>query len=159
MSAGTAYKHAQISGGFDAIVVGSGIGGLGVAALLAKLAHKRVLVLERHYAVGGFTHTFTRPGFEWDVGVHYVGGVHDRASATSRWFEFLTEGRLDWAPMGEVYDRFLIGGETYAFPAGRARGRSGGDGCRGAADPDGRRPRTGRVPSSAMRVRSIPMDG
>jgi choline dehydrogenase-like flavoprotein len=34
---------------FDAIVVGSGIGGLGAAALLAKQAHRRVLVLERHY--------------------------------------------------------------------------------------------------------------
>jgi uncharacterized protein YndB with AHSA1/START domain len=32
----------------DAIVIGSGAGGLGVAALLAKLAHKRVVVLERY---------------------------------------------------------------------------------------------------------------
>lgn len=123
MSPGTAYKHSTITGNFDAIVVGSGIGGLGIAALLAKLAHQRVLVLERHYTVGGFTHSFTRPGFEWDVGVHYVGGVHDRTSATGRWFEFLTEGRLDWAPMGDVYDRFLIGEETYQFPAGRSRWR------------------------------------
>ena len=123
MSPGTAYKRATITGDFDAIVVGSGIGGLGVAALLAKLTHKRVLVLERHYAVGGFTHTFTRPGYEWDVGVHYVGSMHDRASATSRWLEFLTEGRLDWAPMGDVYDQFLIGEETYMFSAGRERWR------------------------------------
>ncbi len=123
MSSGTAYKHAKIDGAFDAIVIGSGIGGLGAAALLAKLAHKRVLVLERHYAVGGFTHTFTRPGYEWDVGVHYVGGAHDRTSATRRWFDFLTEGRLDWASMGDVYDRFLIGEERYEFPSGRERWR------------------------------------
>jgi len=123
MSPGTPYKHATISESFDTIVIGSGIGGLGIAALLAKLAHQRVLVLERHYAVGGFTHTFTRPGFEWDVGVHYVGGLHDKTSAASRWLDFLTEGRLAWAPMGDVYDRFLIGEKTYLFPTGRARWR------------------------------------
>ena len=49
MSPGSSYKHARINGDFDAIVIGSGAGGLGVAAFLAKLAHKRVLVLERHY--------------------------------------------------------------------------------------------------------------
>jgi all-trans-retinol 13,14-reductase len=119
----SAYRHARFEGHFDAIVIGSGIGGLGIAGLLAKLAHKRVLVLERHYAVGGFTHTFKRPGYEWDVGVHYVGGVHDPSSNERRWLEFLTEGRLDWASMGDVYDRFLIGSEAYAFPAGRERWR------------------------------------
>ena len=76
MSPSSTYKHARINGNFDAIVIGSGAGGLGVAALLAKLAHKRALVLERHYTVGGFTHSFTRPGFVWDVGVHdvWLGG-------------------------------------------------------------------------------------
>ena len=43
---------------FDVIVIGSGIGGLVTAALLAK-AGKKVLVLEQHYVAGGFTHTFT----------------------------------------------------------------------------------------------------
>jgi len=117
------YKRARITGPFDAIVVGSGIGGLGIAVLLAKLAQHRVLVLERHYTIGGFTHTFTRPGYEWDVGGHYVGGVQDPASGVSQWLQFLTEGRLKWASLGDVYDRFLIGTEIYEFPAGRERWR------------------------------------
>lgn len=120
----SAYKHAQITGPFDVIVVGSGIGGLGIAALLAKKAQKRVLVLERHYTVGGFTHTFSRPGYEWDVGVHYVGGVNDSTSSVSQWLDYFTEGRLRWASLGDVYDRFLIGGETYEFPSGRERWRA-----------------------------------
>ena len=55
---------------FDVIVIGSGIGGLTCAALLSKFYRKRVLVLEQHFTVGGFTHGFDRQGkFHWDVGV------------------------------------------------------------------------------------------
>jgi all-trans-retinol 13,14-reductase len=112
-----------IAGPYDAIVIGSGIGGLAAAALLAKHAQKRVLVLERHDAAGGFTHTFRRPGYEWDVGVHYIGGVNQARSATRAAFDHLTGGRLQWSPMPEIYDRIRIGGRTYDFPAGVERFR------------------------------------
>ena len=59
---------------YDAIVIGSGMGALAFASIMAKLRKWRVLVLERHFKIGGFTHTFSRPGgWTWDVGVHYVG--------------------------------------------------------------------------------------
>ena len=51
----------------DAIVIGSGIGGLSVAAILAKTG-KKVLVLEQHDQAGGCCHTFIDKGFEFDVG-------------------------------------------------------------------------------------------
>ena len=70
------YHQTTIDDAFDAIVIGSGIGGLTAASLLARHAGQRVLVLERHYTAGGFTHTFHRPGYEWDVGVHYIGQVN-----------------------------------------------------------------------------------
>lgn len=38
------------------------------AAILAKHSGKRVLVLEFHYTPGGYTHTFRRGDYEWDVG-------------------------------------------------------------------------------------------
>ena len=61
---------------YDAIVIGSGIGGLAFARIMAKLRKWRVLVLERHFKIGGFTHTFTRPGgWSWDVGLLYVGDM------------------------------------------------------------------------------------
>ena len=44
---------------YDSIIVGSGIGSLCTAALLSKEG-KKVLVLERHYTAGGFTHVFKR---------------------------------------------------------------------------------------------------
>ena len=49
---------------FDAIVIGSGIGGLAAAGALAKVAGRRVLVLERDGKLGGFTHSFSRHGFQ-----------------------------------------------------------------------------------------------
>jgi all-trans-retinol 13,14-reductase len=120
MRIGTSYKQGGIPGGrWDAIVVGSGLGGLATAALLAKHAGKRVLVLERHYTAGGFTHTFHRPGYEWDVGVHYVGDVHRAGSLLRRVFDHLTGGELAWADMGEVYDAILVGDDRYDFVAGR----------------------------------------
>ena len=59
---------------YDAIVIGSGMGGLTTAAMLSDLGWK-VCVLEQHYTAGGYTHSYERNGYEWDVGLHYVGGV------------------------------------------------------------------------------------
>jgi all-trans-retinol 13,14-reductase len=123
---GTSYKQHGIPGpaGWDAIVIGSGLGGLTAASLLARHAHKRVLVLERHYTAGGFTHTFHRPGYEWDVGVHYVGDVHRPHSLLRRVFDHLSDGELAWADMGEVYDTIVIGDDRYDLVAGRERFRA-----------------------------------
>ena len=120
-SIGTPYKQFRDEGPFDAIVIGSGIGGIGTAALLAKAAGQRVLVLEKHYTAGGFTHVFHRPGFEWDVGVHYVGQVHTPGSPARALFEYLTEGRLSWNAMPDVYDRIDIGGLRFDYVSGRER--------------------------------------
>ncbi len=91
-------------GPWDALVVGSGMGGMTAAALLSKLG-MRVLVLEQHYVPGGYTHTFRRKGYVWDVGVHAVGEVTEH-SLTGRLLRGLTDGELEWASLGPVYDAF-----------------------------------------------------
>jgi all-trans-retinol 13,14-reductase len=119
MSIGTPYKRFAFSGDYDTLVIGSGIGGLASAALLAKHAGERVLVLERHYTAGGFTHAFERPGYDWDVGVHYIGDVDEPGMATRRMFDYVTDGRLSWADMGEVYDVIEIGDRRYELVKGK----------------------------------------
>ena len=58
---------------YDAVVVGSGIGGLTTAALLAR-SGMDVLVVERHDRVGGYAHAFRRGRYVFDSAVHLVGG-------------------------------------------------------------------------------------
>ncbi len=68
------YSHSKAQGEFDTIIIGSGLSGLTCASLLAKLG-KNVLVLEQHYVAGGSTHVFEQAGYEFDVGLHYVGNL------------------------------------------------------------------------------------
>nr|WP_255216383.1 NAD(P)/FAD-dependent oxidoreductase [Pseudenhygromyxa sp. WMMC2535] len=98
------WSNKTPDGSFDYIVIGSGMGGMTCAAMLAKLG-KRVLVLEQHYEPGGFTHTFKRRGWRWDVGVHAVGEVSQH-TLPGRLLEHLSGGRLRWASLGPVYDEF-----------------------------------------------------
>ena len=87
---------------WDAIVIGSGMGGMTTAAMLAHFG-KKVLVLEQHYVPGGFTHTFRRKGYEWDVGVHAVGEV-TLHTLPGHILHALTDGTLEWASLGEHYE-------------------------------------------------------
>ncbi|MCL4708094.1 NAD(P)/FAD-dependent oxidoreductase [bacterium] len=67
---------------FDAIIIGSGLGGLSCAAAFARQGF-RPLVLEKHDRPGGYATTFTRPGgFEFDVSLHSTtvderNGIHN----------------------------------------------------------------------------------
>ena len=93
----------------DAIVIGSGIGALTTAGLLAGVAGARVLVLEKHCTPGGLTHSFRRMGASWDVGLHYVGDMHP-GSRPRQLFDYLTGGALTWNRMPSGYDRFVLPG-------------------------------------------------
>lgn len=120
---GESYKRATLDEDYDAVIVGSGMGGLTAAALLGDHG-QRVLVLERHYTAGGYTHVFRRPGYEWDVGVHYIGQMYPR-SLLRRAFDMLTGGELEWADMGEVYDTIVIDGDRYPLRAGKKNFKEG----------------------------------
>ena len=87
---------------WDAIVIGSGAGGLACAAALAKLK-RRVLVLEQQHALGGSTNSFSRNGYTWDVGLHYLSELGPGLDAVDT-LAWLCGGPVETFEFGETYD-------------------------------------------------------
>jgi all-trans-retinol 13,14-reductase len=88
----------------DIILIGSGIGALTTANILSRFGYK-VVVFEQHYTAGGSTHVYKAEGFDFDVGVHYVGGQLDRWNSVFRiLFDWLSDGKLKWSSIDKVYD-------------------------------------------------------
>ncbi len=59
---------------YDVVIIGSGLGGLVSANILAREGYK-VCVLEKNNQFGGNLQTFVRDKQIFDTGVHYVGGL------------------------------------------------------------------------------------
>lgn len=68
------YKPDNVPDDVEYIIIGSGIGGLWLAACLAKFGIKTI-VLEQHYIAGGLQHTFSRKGYEFVPGLHYIANL------------------------------------------------------------------------------------
>jgi all-trans-retinol 13,14-reductase len=103
-----AFSVSQVPEKLDAVVIGSGIGGLAAAAILSK-AGKRVLVLEQHTKAGGCCHTFGKNGLEFDTGIHYIGRMQEGSSGRFI-LDQITEGQLDWAATASPFDIMVLEG-------------------------------------------------
>ena len=114
------YHSGLAESPYDAIIIGSGIGGLCSAALLG-LKGKRVLVLEKHFKIGGWTHTFKRGKYEWDVGIHYIGQVNKPHSVIRKLFDLISDNKLEWSKMDDNYDRIIFPDRSYDLVAPRQR--------------------------------------
>jgi len=114
------FSRDKVPAQLDAILIGSGIGSLTAAAVLAR-AGKKVLVLEQHDQAGGCCHTFVDKNYEFDVGIHYIGEM-GRQTLNKTLLDQISEGQIEWAPLEEDYDVVKIGygedGRSYPVRAG-----------------------------------------
>ncbi len=75
---------ASAQGRYDVVVIGSGLGGLTAANILAREG-RRVLLLEQHYKLGGMATWFKRPGGHiFDISLH--GFPHGMVKSCRRYW-------------------------------------------------------------------------
>ena len=72
---------------YDIVIVGSGLGGLVSAIILAKEGYS-VCVLEKNNQYGGNLQTFVRDRTIFDTGIHYIGGL-DEGQNLYKYFKYL----------------------------------------------------------------------
>lgn len=101
---------------YDILVIGSGLGGLVSALVLAKEGLK-VCVLEKNNQYGGNLQTFSRDKLIFDTGVHYLGGL-SKGQNLNRFFSYLEiMDELELQKMDEDgYDRISFGDEAIEYP-------------------------------------------
>jgi prolycopene isomerase len=100
------------SGTYDAIVVGSGLGGLSAAALLAK-AGRKTLVVEQHEIPGGYAHAFSRGEYLIDSAVHVLAQSKEHQAIQSLLRYLGVADRCTMIPLKDFC--------TVAFPGFRLR--------------------------------------
>jgi phytoene dehydrogenase-like protein len=106
------------------VVIGSGIGGLSMAIILAKLGFD-VTVIEKNKHPGGMLRSYVRKGVHCNVGLHYLGAL-DPGQVLHRCFDYLgIAGKLPLQRMGSnaPVDRYYFIGDSdspsqFDLPAG-----------------------------------------
>lgn len=101
---------------YDILIIGSGIGGLVSALILAKEGLK-VCVLEKNNQYGGNLQTFSRDKLIFDTGVHYLGGL-SKGQNLHQFFSYLKIMEdLELKKMDENgYDKITFGDDEIEYP-------------------------------------------
>ena len=107
---------------YDFVIIGSGLGGLECAYILASEGHK-VIVLEKNHKIGGNLQVFSRDKCAFDTGVHYIGSL-DEGECLNQFFKYF--GLLDtlkWKRMDDdCFDMIRFeDGKEYALGQGYER--------------------------------------
>lgn len=101
---------------YEAVIIGSGLGGLTTAYVLAKEGMK-VCVLEKNRQIGGSLQIFSRDKSIFDTGVHYIGGL-DKGQNLYRYFKYF--GLIDNIKLKKLdengYDIITFDGDDNKYP-------------------------------------------
>jgi len=102
---------------YDVVVVGAGTGGLTAAALLAR-SGKNVLVIDQHSVAGGNATLFRRTGYEFDVGLHYLGDCSANG-LIPRVLRYAGADPVEFLELDpDGFDTFLFPDFTFRMPRG-----------------------------------------
>ena len=105
---------------FDAVIIGSGAGGLAAAVALAQ-AGQKILVLEQHEVPGGWCHSFMLGGHRFSPGVHYLGELGPGGRLRAIYQGLGVSGDLEFCELNpDGYDHAVVGGERFDFCKGKA---------------------------------------
>jgi all-trans-retinol 13,14-reductase len=103
---------------FDDLVIGAGMAGLSVGALLAN-AGRRVLVVEAHDVPGGYAHTFTVKQFRFCAQVHYVFGCGEGETIARVLARLGVAAEVPWVRLDpEGFDHVVVAGDRVRIPNG-----------------------------------------
>jgi|GEM_PF-6917490 len=109
---------------YDVIVLGSGMAGMMTSMLSQKLFNKKTLLIEKHFSLGGCTHTFKRRvkdyNYEFCVGVHYLGDNDvKKGGLMPIIMSYLSGGKIKFSPLPYEYDIAHIDGFIFKVPSSR----------------------------------------
>jgi all-trans-retinol 13,14-reductase len=103
---------------FDYVVIGSGMGGLSVAALLARRG-QRVAVLEAHDAPGGYAHSFRMNAYRFCAQVHYIFNCGEGESVHNLLTKLGIEREVPFVRLDpEGFDHVVVAGDRVRIPNG-----------------------------------------
>ncbi len=102
---------------YDAVIIGSGLGGLECGYILARHG-LHVLLLEQGRQPGGCLQSYRRGRQTFDTGFHYAGGL-DEGQSLHAAFKYLGLLDLPWHRLDCTgFARVSIGERTFAFAEG-----------------------------------------
>ncbi len=107
---------------YDTIIIGAGMSGLAAGIRLAYF-DQRVVILEKHYTIGGLNSFYRLRGRDYDVGLHAVTNFTPKGAKKGPLARLLRQLRFRW-------DDFALSpqvGSTIAFPDRRLQFGNGID--------------------------------
>ncbi len=99
---------------YDVIIIGSGIGGTGVGALLASKGFKTLLI-EKNEFIGGRCSCYEKEGFKIDIGVHLFART-SKGPLTTILKSIGMEDAIDWVLVRKPGPKWYYQEKLWSFP-------------------------------------------